>query len=121
MQIYLPVHQTTGCEKVFDRIDAFGFNNEVVIGHIKHLDDTGRTDVPLCDTGIETVTSQIVQTVHVELPTDELVKETFGIFVFEYLDGKAELPVHFFVHAFHKHEGNLFVRYILHDSIFEYM
>ena len=37
------------------------------------------------------------------------------------LNGKGELPVHFFVDAFHQHEGDILVRYTLYDSIFQYM
>ena len=121
MQIYLPIHEATCCQEIFDRVDTFGFNYETVVGHIKHLDDAGRTDIPFCNTGIETVTTKIIEAVHIQLTTDELMQKPFRIFVLKDLYGKTKLPVHFFIHSFHQHKGDFFVRNSLYNRIFKHM
>ena len=121
MQIYLPVHQTARGEKVLNGIDAFGFYHQMVVLYIEHLDDTCRTYISLRDPCIEAVATKVVEAVHIQLPADQLMKETFGIFVLEYLDGECELPVHLFVDTFHEHQGNVFVRYALDNGILQYV
>ena len=93
----------------------------MVFFHIEHLDDACRADVAFCYAGIETVAAKVVHAVHVELSADQLVQELLGVFVLEYLDGKCELSVHFFVDTLHQHEGDILVRYALYDGVFQYM
>ena len=121
MQIYLPVHQAACSEEVFDRVDSFGFYDQMVVFYIEHLDDARRTYVTFRYSGIEAVAAQVVEAVHVQLSAYQLVEETLGVFILEYLDGKCQLPVHFFVDAFHEHQGNVFVRDTFYNSIFKHV
>ena len=121
MQVYLPIHQAACRQEIFDGVDAFGFNDKSVIGYIKHLDDAGRADVSFCNTGIETVTAKIIEAVHIQLAADELMQESLRIFVLEYLDGETKLPVHLFVHSFHQHQRDFFMRNSLYNRILKYM
>ena len=109
MQIYLPVHQAAGHQEVFDGVNAFGFYYQVIVFYIKHFDDAGGPDIAFGYTGIETVTPQIVQTIHIQLTADQLVQEFLGIFIFEYLYGKIELTFHVLVYSFHQHQGDFFM------------
>ena len=109
MQISLPVHQAAGHQEVFDGVNAFGFYYQVIVFYIKHFDDAGGPDIAFGYTGIETVTPQIVQTIHIQLTADQLVQEFLGIFIFEYLYGKIELTFHVLVHSFHQHQGDFFM------------
>ena len=106
---------------VLDGVDAFRLNYQVVVLHIEHLDDTGRADVSFGHSGIETVSAQIIQTVHIQLSAHQLVEEALGIFVLEDLDGKGELPFQLLVHALHEHQRDFFVRDACYDGVFEYM
>src|SRR3712207_9264537 len=90
MKIYLPIHQPACGKEVFYGIDAFGFDNQMVVCHIEHLDDTRRTDIPFGDSRVETVAAEIIEPVHVELSADELVQEAFGVFVLKNLNGETE-------------------------------
>ena len=78
MQIDLPVHQAAGHQEVFDGVNAFGFYYQVIVFYIKHFDDAGGPDIAFGYTGIETVTPQIVQTIHIQLTADQLVQEFLG-------------------------------------------
>ena len=76
----------------------------MIVFYIQHLDDTCRADVALCHSRIETVTSQVIQTIHVQLAADELVQKLLRIFIFEYLYGQIQLPFHLVVHTLHQHQ-----------------
>ena len=52
--------------------------------YIEHFYYACTSYVAFSYSGEKRVTSEIIQTVHVKLRTNELVKEAFGIFVFEY-------------------------------------
>ena len=53
VQIYLPIHQSSGRQVVLYRIDAFGFHYQAVVSDVEHLDDASTPDVALCDSRIE--------------------------------------------------------------------
>lgn len=46
VQIYLPVHQAAGGQKVFNAINALFLYNDMIIKHIQHLDDAIGADIP---------------------------------------------------------------------------
>jgi len=121
VQIYLPVHQAACSQEILNRIDAFRFDNEAVVRHVEHFDDSCRTDIPFRYAGVETVASKIIEPVHIQLPAYKLMQETFRIFVLEDLNGKAELPVHLLVHPFHEYKGDFFVRNSFDNGVFEHM
>ena len=101
MQVNLPIHQPSGCQEIFNGIDAFGVHHQLVVHHIKHLDDAGRSDVSFSDTREERVAPEVIKTIHIQLTADELVQETLGILVLEDHQGKVQRPVHLLVDLFH--------------------
>lgn len=121
MQVYLPVHQATCREEILDRIDPFGFDNQTVIRYIKHFDDSGRADVTFRYACIKAVAAKIIKSVHIQLTAYELMQKAFRVFVLEDLNGKTQLAVHLFVHPFHQHKRNLFVRDSFYNRVFQYM
>ena len=121
MQVYLPVHQATCREEILDRIDPFGFDNQTVIRYIKHFDDSGRADVTFRYACIKAVAAKIIKSVHIQLTAYELMQKAFRVFVLEDLNGKTQLAVHLFIHLFHQHERNLFVRDSFYNRVFQYM
>ena len=121
VEVDLPIHEPAGGEEVFDGVDAFGFDHEVVVFHVEHLDDACGTDVAFAHAGVEAVAPQVVESVHVQLPADELVEEAFRVFVLEDADGEGGLSVRLLVDAFHQHQGDVFVRHAAHDGVFEHV
>ena len=67
VEIDLPVHQPSGGQVVLQRVDALMLDDQPVVHHIEHLDDTCRPDITLGDPSKERVAPEIVETVHVEL------------------------------------------------------
>ena len=121
VQIDLPVHQPAGGEEVLDGVDAFCLHYQVVVFHVEHLDDAGGADVPFDYARVVAVAAQVVQTVHVQLPADQLMQEAFRVFVLEDADGEGQLSVHLLVDALHQQQRDVFVRNAAHDGVLQYV
>ena len=67
MQVYLPVHKSTGDDEFLDGIDAFLVDYQRVVFDIEHVDDAFGAYYAFADTGKEGVTAKVVEAVHVEL------------------------------------------------------
>ena len=115
VQIHLPVHQSTCCQVVLYRVDAFGIDYQSVVGHIEHLDNARTTDVALCNACIERVSTQIVQSVHVQLTGYQLVEYFVRVFVLEDAYRQIQLTFHVAVDLFHHQQRDVLVR----DSVYQ--
>ena len=109
VEIYLPIHQTTADEVVFDGIDALLFDNQRIIMYVEHLYYTGRADISFRNPCIETVATEIVKSVHIELTAYELMEKLLRIFVLENLYGKIQTSAELLIHALHEKQRNLFM------------
>ena len=112
MHIYLPVHQSPGDDKLLHAIDTLLVHHQLVVVHIEHRDDAVGAHDALAHTGEERVAAQVVEAVHIELATDELVQEMLMVSVGEYLNGDIQCATHLLVHPFHHHKGNLLMRHV---------
>ena len=92
MEIDLPVHQSAGCKKILDGVDTLFLHHEVVIEHVKHLDDASGTDIPLGNAREEAVATQVVETIHIQLAAYKLMEEALVVFVAVDAYGQTEAP-----------------------------
>ena len=90
-----------------------------IVYHVQHFNDTCRTDIAFCNSGIERITSQIVKSVHVQLTGYQLMKKILSILTFEDRNGKIQLPVEVIVYLLHHHQRDLFMGDSKYEEIAE--
>ena len=119
VEVDLPIHQSARHEVVFYGVNAFGFHHEAVVSDVEHFDDTLYSYVAFSHSGKETVATQIVESVHVELAANQFVEKMLWIAVGENLYCRGELAVELIVKLLHEQEGEFFVAHALHEMPFE--
>ena len=71
-------------------MNSFGFYDQMVVFTSSILDDA-RSMLPSRHSGIEAVAAQVVEAGSMSsCPLHQLVEETLGVFILEYLDGKCQ-------------------------------
>ena len=90
MQIHLPVHEATGNNELLDAVNTFLFHHQMIIDHIQHLQNALASNLPFYHTAEETVASQVVQSIHIELAAHQLMQKLLGVFVIENGNGHGE-------------------------------
>jgi len=107
VHIDLPVHEPSRDDEFLDAVDALLVDDELVVVDVEHRDDAVSADDAFADACEEAVTSEVVETIHVELAGDELVEEMLVVGVAEDVDSEVELSVG--VHALHEEVGEVLV------------
>ena len=120
VHIHLPIHEAARDDELFDAVDAFFVDDELVVFDVEHIDDTVGADDALAHASEVAVAAEVVEPVHIELARDELVEEMLGVLVSEDGNGGVELAVQLLVEAFEKDVGDGFVVDV-NDGVFQYV
>ena len=107
-------------EEARAKIAAAGVYSLMIVFYIKHFDDAGGPDIAFGYTGIETVTPQIVQTIHIQLTADQLVQEFLRITVSKNVECQRQAALEMTVQIFHQQARQVFVVHI-HQRMFKCM
>src|SRR5205085_10838471 len=75
VKIYLPVHQPSGSEKIFDAVNSFFLYNKLIAMNVKHGNDPVNANGTFHHTGEKTIAFQVIEPVDIELAGHELMKE----------------------------------------------
>jgi len=102
VKVDLPVHKSPCQDELFDGVDPFLFDNQLILLHGKHIDDTVCVDHPFGDTSKETVARKVIEPVHIKLARDKLVQEVFRVITGEDPDGRIQGSVILPVQLFHE-------------------
>ena len=121
VEVDLPVHKAARHEVVLDGVKPLGVYHEPVAADVEHFYYAVAADIAFGHAGEEAVAAQVVEAVHVELATYELVEVLLGVFVLEYLEGEVQSAVHFAVDLFHQEQRYLLVAYSAYERALEHV
>ena len=119
VQINLPIHEPTRDNKFLDAVNTLLFHHKLIIDHIEHFQDALTSDLPFNNAAEKTIARQIVETIHIQLTTDELMKKSLVVLIVENGNGHRKAPFEMLIQLRHNERRNLLMMHFTGDGILQ--
>lgn len=112
------MRRTTNNRRILGEVSTFKLCCRIIVLCVRRLSGTNKTGITFNRSNVRTITTRMIRTIRVRLPTCRLIRRTLKMFVLRGLGNRYRLSIRFLISAFRRRRKSIFIKSTLRSNVF---